>query len=175
MSLIIGFFTFILVMNCLFLILLVLIQLPKKEAGAGIAFGGAATDALFGPGSGNALTKMTKYSATFFVGLSILLSVLNMQAAKQSTRRLEQEISKQASTPPARVTPALPSSNATAQAAVSAATSAVQQTIPTTAATNSLITTATNQASATITTSTSAAPAVATPAPATPPAPAPAK
>ena len=54
MSLLIAFLTFILVVNCLLLILLVLVQLPKKEAGAGVAFGGGATDALFGAGSGNA-------------------------------------------------------------------------------------------------------------------------
>ena len=39
MSLLIGFLTFILVVNCVFLMLLVLVQLPKKEAGAGLAFG----------------------------------------------------------------------------------------------------------------------------------------
>src|SRR2546426_681191 len=59
---IIGLFTVVLVLDSLFLILLVLVQLPKKEAGIGQAFGGGATDALFGAGSGNALTKMTKYA-----------------------------------------------------------------------------------------------------------------
>ena len=50
----------LLVLNCLLLILLVLVQLPKKDAGAGMAFGGGAADALFGAGSGNVLTKITK-------------------------------------------------------------------------------------------------------------------
>lgn len=77
MSLVIGLLTFVLVLNCLFLMLLVLIQLPKKEAGAGLAFGGGATDALFGAGSGNALTKVTKYTATTFLGLALVLAVLN--------------------------------------------------------------------------------------------------
>lgn len=99
MSLLIGFLTFLMVLNCLFLMLLILIQLPKKEAGAGIAFGGAATDALFGAGSGNALTKLTKYCGTVFVGLAVLLSVLNMNAARQGSRKIEQELSRQASTP----------------------------------------------------------------------------
>lgn len=99
MSLLIGFLTFFMVMNCLFLMLLILIQLPKKEAGAGIAFGGAATDALFGAGSGNALTKLTKYSATVFVGLALMLSVLNMNAARQGSRMIDQELSRQASAP----------------------------------------------------------------------------
>ena len=77
MNLSIGFLTVVLVLDCLFLILLILIQLPKKEAGAGIAFGGAATDALFGAGSGTALTKITKYCAGLFLGLALFLSILN--------------------------------------------------------------------------------------------------
>jgi len=39
MSFIAGLLTFVLVVNCLLLILLVLVQLPKKDAGAGMAFG----------------------------------------------------------------------------------------------------------------------------------------
>lgn len=74
---IIGLLTAVLVLDCLLLILLVLIQLPKKEAGMGQAFGGGATDALFGAGSGNALTKLTKYSAGAFFVLAILISMLN--------------------------------------------------------------------------------------------------
>ena len=68
--------TFVLVLDCLVLILLVLIQLPKKEAGMGQAFGGGATDALFGAGSGNALTKLTKYTAGIFFALMLLISIL---------------------------------------------------------------------------------------------------
>src|ERR1051325_3721447 len=64
------------VLDCLILTLLVLMQLPKKDAGAGLAFGGAATDALFGAGSGNFLTKATKYSAGIFVAVAIILSLL---------------------------------------------------------------------------------------------------
>src|ERR1044071_9119282 len=77
MQLLITFLTVLLVLNCLLLMLLVLIQLPKKEAGAGLAFGGGATDALFGAGSGNALTKLTKYSAGTFLAMSLILGVMN--------------------------------------------------------------------------------------------------
>ncbi len=77
MSIVIWLLTFVLVIDCLFLILLVLIQLPKKEAGMGQAFGGAATDALFGAGSGSALTKVTKYTAGIFFALTLLVSVLH--------------------------------------------------------------------------------------------------
>lgn len=76
MGLIIGVMTFAMVLLCGVLVLLVLIQLPRKEAGAGLAFGGTATDALFGAGSGTVLTKITKYSATAFFILAVLLSVL---------------------------------------------------------------------------------------------------
>jgi protein translocase SecG subunit len=104
MALLIGFLTLVLVINCLFLMLLVLIQLPKKEAGAGIAFGGGATDALFGAGSGNALTKLTKYSATLFVGIALVLTVLNAQKNKQSGKGLERALEKAAKTAPATST-----------------------------------------------------------------------
>ena len=76
MSIILWLFTFLLVLDCLILMLLVLIQLPKKEAGMGQAFGGGATDALFGAGSGTALTKMTKYTAGAFFVLTLLISML---------------------------------------------------------------------------------------------------
>ena len=84
MSFIIGLLTVVLVLNCLLLIFLVLIQLPKKEAGAGLAFGGGATDALFGAGSGNVLTKITKWCAGILFGLSIVLTMLNAHQRKQS-------------------------------------------------------------------------------------------
>src|SRR5438552_11712133 len=100
MNLYIGLLTVVLVLDCLFLILLILIQLPKKEAGAGIAFGGAATDALFGAGSGNALTKLTKYSATLFMGMALTLSILNAHTARESSSRLEQELQRKASSAP---------------------------------------------------------------------------
>ena len=63
-------------LDCIVLILLVLLQLPKKEAGAGMAFGGSATDALFGAGSGNALTTITKYSAGLFFGVALLMAIM---------------------------------------------------------------------------------------------------
>ncbi len=75
MDLLNNLLTVILFLNCLFLILLVLVQLPKKEAGLGTAFGGGATDALFGAGAGNVLTKLTKWNAVIFLFLCLLLSL----------------------------------------------------------------------------------------------------
>ena len=68
-----GLLTVALVLLAGLLILLVLVQLPKKDAGAGLAFGGGAADALFGAGSGNALTKITKWGTVVFIVLALCL------------------------------------------------------------------------------------------------------
>jgi preprotein translocase subunit SecG len=66
------------------LILLVLVQLPKKDAGAGMAFGAGTADALFGAGSGNLLTKITGWTAGILLALSLFLGLLQSSARKQS-------------------------------------------------------------------------------------------
>src|SRR5271156_274752 len=76
MSYLAGLLTCVLLLNALLLILLVLVQLPKKDAGAGLAFGGGAADALFGAGSGNALTKITKWGTAVFIALALGLGYL---------------------------------------------------------------------------------------------------
>ncbi len=96
MALIIGLLTLVLTLTSLVLILLVLIQLPKKEAGAGLAFGGAASDALFGAGSGTVLSRATKYGAGLFLGLSLLLAILMNHQAKSGARGIERELQKRA-------------------------------------------------------------------------------
>jgi len=72
--------------------LLVLVQLPKKDAGMGQAFGAGTTDALFGAGSGNALTKMTKYATAIFFLLTLSLSILNAQQSKLKKSKFEEEL-----------------------------------------------------------------------------------
>lgn len=128
MGWIIGLLTAVLIIDCLFLILLVLIQLPKKEAGMGTAFGGGTTDALFGAGSGNALTKMTKYATGIFFVLTLSLSILNAQHAKAGKQKFEKEFQKagqEAEIPaavPAAATAAKPATNAAAPIAAAATT-----------------------------------------------------
>jgi preprotein translocase subunit SecG len=95
MALIVGLLTCVMVLDCLILVLLVLIQLPKKDAGAGVAFGGAATDALFGAGSGNVLTKTTKYSAVAFFVLAILLSILQSHQYHSADSEFRRELERQ--------------------------------------------------------------------------------
>ncbi|HMJ89818.1 MAG TPA: preprotein translocase subunit SecG [Candidatus Acidoferrum sp.] len=105
----IGLLTVVMVLVCAFLILLVLVQLPKKEAGMGQAFGGAATDALFGAGSGNALTKMTKWAAGIFFVLAILLTVLsNYRSGSTGGSRLQDLMNKAPAPVPPPTLPATP-------------------------------------------------------------------
>ncbi len=79
MGFLIGLLTVVMVLDCIVLMFLVLIQLPKKEAGMGLAFGGAATDALFGAGSGTVLTKITRYAATIFFVLAVMLKEFSVR------------------------------------------------------------------------------------------------
>ena len=117
MSFFIGVLTFFLIVNCAVLVLLVLIQLPKKDAGAGLAFGGGAADALFGAGSGNALTKITKYSAILFFALSLLIGILQDRSHMGNTAAFEKQLQQiqtqpSAATPPPATAPAaLPKNN----------------------------------------------------------------
>ena len=126
MNFIAGFLTFILVANCLLLIFLVLIQLPKKDAGAGMAFGAGAADALFGAGSGNALTKITKYSAGALIVLCLVINMVGGKAGDDGSASafLKQVQAKQAQTPaPTPTMTAPPTTPAPTPATTPAATS----------------------------------------------------
>jgi len=108
MSFVVGILMFLLVINCMLLILLVLVQLPKKDAGAGMAFGAGTADALFGAGSGNALTKITKYTAIIFLALALFLDLIQGKvrednSAAQFAKLVEQ---KQLQAPVATTPPA---------------------------------------------------------------------
>ena len=124
MGFIIGLLTVFLVLDCIVLVFLVLIQLPKKEAGAGLAFGGAASDALFGAGSGNVLTKITKYAATIFFVMTIFISIVQSRRYTQ-TSVFQQKLTQPGNAPissaptgPAQTAPANPTPLASAAAAV---------------------------------------------------------
>jgi len=92
MNFLIIFLTFLLMLTCLFLVLLVLVQLPKKEAGLGQAFGSGATDALFGPVSGNMLTKLTKWTAGTFFALTLLIWIMQGHNARATNPDLRQKL-----------------------------------------------------------------------------------
>lgn len=109
MSVVIFLLSLVLILTCLFLVLLVLVQLPKKEAGAGMAFGSSMGEMILGAGSGNVLTKITKYTAGIFLGAALLLSWLVSHRAHLNetgvSRALEQAATAPA-TPPAPAAPA---------------------------------------------------------------------
>ena len=138
MSFIAGILTFVLIINCVMLIGLVLIQLPKKDAGAGLAFGSGAADALFGAGSGSALTKITKWATVVFLLLALFLGFLQDKAhnsnnaadfAKQVQQKQMQSAPAPASAPApqpaAQTAPAPANQPATIPAAISGAAAAV--------------------------------------------------
>lgn len=107
MSLLINLLSFVLVLVCLFLGLLILVQLPKKEAGMGTAFGGDAAVAMFGAGSGNALTTMTKYAAIAFLGLCLLVATLTAHSSKSRAGGVQKELNQAAAATAPAVNPAM--------------------------------------------------------------------
>lgn len=118
MGFLIGLLTFVMVVDCLILIFLVLIQLPKKEAGAGLAFGAGATDALFGAGSGTVLTRVTKYAAITFFVLAVIVGIMQSRFHRSSTSEFQRKLaetpastsSSTQSTPPSTAPAAVPAS-----------------------------------------------------------------
>jgi preprotein translocase subunit SecG len=117
MAFIIVLLTLAMVLNCIILVFLVLIQLPKKEAGGVLAFGASGADALFGAGSGTMLTKITKYAAAAFFVLAIVLSLLWSAYHNRSSSTFEKYLGKapQASPPavPPAATPTTPAPSST--------------------------------------------------------------
>ena len=117
MNFIIGILTVFLVINSVLLILLVLVQLPKKDAGAGMAFGGGTADALFGAGSGNVLTKITKWAAGILLVLCLGLGYLHDKANSENSsadfaRQLQQKQMQSTTLAPAPQTAPPPASAA---------------------------------------------------------------
>src|SRR5579862_764833 len=112
MAFIAGILTALLVINCLVLILLVLIQLPKKDAGAGMAFGGGAADALFGAGSGNVLTKITKWATVIFFLLALGLGYFQDQLHnRNSSSEFEKQVQQKQSETQAALPASLPAAS----------------------------------------------------------------
>src|SRR5215831_15707266 len=106
MAFIIVLLTLAMVLNCAILVFLVLIQLPKKEAGGVLAFGASGADALFGAGSGTMLTKITKYSAAAFFVLAIVLSLAQRAYHNRRSSAFEKTFDKTHQTAPAALPPA---------------------------------------------------------------------
>lgn len=91
--------TAVLIVVCIMLVFLILAQLPKKDAGAGLAFGGGTAEAIFGAGASTPLAQITKYCAGIFLGLALTLSALNtyLSGPDKEDRLIEKEAARQAS------------------------------------------------------------------------------
>jgi len=106
MQLVINLLSLILVVISLFLGLLILLQLPKKEAGITAAFGAESTAAIFGAGSGTALTTITRWSATLFLSLCFIIAVMTARQSRSRTSKIKDLLDKPAAAAP--VTPGTP-------------------------------------------------------------------
>jgi preprotein translocase subunit SecG len=102
-------FTFIHVIVCLFLIVVVLLQSGKAADLAG-AFGGMGSQTAFGPrGSATLLSKATTLAAAIFMITSLTLAILATRGAASSGSVLERQKAQSKSAPAKTGTPAVPS------------------------------------------------------------------
>jgi preprotein translocase subunit SecG len=78
---VIGLITFVHILVCLFLIIVVLLQ-SGKSGDIAAAFGGQGSQTAFGPrGAATALSRATTWSAIMFMVTSITLSILAQRHA----------------------------------------------------------------------------------------------
>jgi preprotein translocase subunit SecG len=112
MSILIGIFTFVLILISLFLILVVLAQKAKTDGGMGSAMGGGMAEAAFGAETGNVLTKSTINAAiAFFIisfGLYLAQVYQHKHAATSGADRLPTIAAPAAPTPAPAAQPAAP-------------------------------------------------------------------
>jgi preprotein translocase subunit SecG len=99
------------VINCLFLIIVVLLQSGKAADIAG-AFGGAGSQTAFGPrGAASVLSRATTWCAVMFMVCALAL-VLHVDKGVEQGGSVLEKVSKPAPKPAAPVTPAKPQSAA---------------------------------------------------------------
>jgi preprotein translocase subunit SecG len=84
MSILLGIFTFVLILTSIFLILLVLAQKAKSDGGMGAAMGGGMAEATFGADTGNVLSKATINAAIVFFVLSFALYLGRIYEGKRA-------------------------------------------------------------------------------------------
>ncbi len=84
MSILIGIFTFVLILVSVFLVLVVLAQKAKTDGGMGATLGGGATEAAFGADTGNVLTKATINAAILFFVLTFGLYLGHIYMSKHA-------------------------------------------------------------------------------------------
>jgi preprotein translocase subunit SecG len=73
MSLLLGIFTFVLILISLFMMLVILMQPPKNDGGLGSALGGGMAESTFGAETNTVLFNATRNAAIAFFVLSFAL------------------------------------------------------------------------------------------------------
>ena len=78
LGILISIFTFILLLICGLMTVIILMQKPSANAGMGAALGGGAAESVFGGETANVLLKYTVRIAVVFFVLSFLLYLVNI-------------------------------------------------------------------------------------------------
>ncbi len=136
MSILIGLFTFALVIISILMVLLVLAQKSKSDGGVGGALGGGMTEATFGADSGNVLSRMTHYGAIAFFVLSfgLYLAQIHRHSAARTKSALPTIEAPAVTIPAAAPAVAAPVTPAAAPAPAAAEAPAAAVTLPATSA-----------------------------------------
>jgi len=88
LSILIGVFTFALILVSLFLVLVVLMQ-KSKDGGMGAAMGGGVVEATFGADSENVLAKTTRKAAIAFFVISFGLYLAQVYKHKHANTSVD--------------------------------------------------------------------------------------
>ena len=115
MDIVVGILITILVIVSILLVLIILMQKSKQEAGLGAAFGGAATEQIFGAGTTSVLTKATIWGTAIFFAITLALGMYYSHAHKKGSGG-----SKVLSNVPTNDVPSLISASGTNEAAATA-------------------------------------------------------
>lgn len=78
LNIVISFLTFLLIIISLFMVLVILMQRGSSSGGMGSAFGGGVAESAFGAETTNILTRATKWAATAFFVIALILYLLYM-------------------------------------------------------------------------------------------------
>ncbi len=82
-AILLGIFSFIMVLLCIFVVFVILMQRPNADAGMGASLGGGAAESAFGGETSNILTKVTVKCIVwyFILGLCLYLGYIYASSA----------------------------------------------------------------------------------------------
>lgn len=109
MGYLVGTLIVLFLLNCIFMIFLVLIQTGKNSS---LGIMGGASQSVFGSSSVDVLTKITRYTAISFITIALLLSFVFAKKEEKLPITQEEPILNNTETkepaPPAKETPVIP-------------------------------------------------------------------